>query len=73
MSAEGKPGRAGVLRLRNLAMIERIKRAEDESWSRLLEQQQTVARLGRRFAGEQGPNLEALIEYAYRLKDGERD
>ena len=53
-------------------MIERIKRAEDESWTRLLEQQQTVARLGRKFAGEQGLNAEALIEYAYRLKDGER-
>ena len=72
MSAEGKPGQpGGVLRLRNLAMIERIKRAEDESWTRLLEQQQTVARLGRRFAGDPR-GLDALIEYAYRLKDGER-
>ena len=66
MSAEGKPGRAGVLRLRNLAMIERIKRAEDESWTRLLEQQQTVARLGRKFAGEQGLNAGCPRDYQHR-------
>jgi hypothetical protein len=58
-----------VLRLRNLAMIENIRRAEDPAWTEALERQQTVARLGRRFRGEE-LSLDALLDYAYGLKDG---
>ena len=43
--------RAGeVLRLRNLVMIENIRRAEDPAWRDRLERQQVLARLGRRSA-----------------------
>ena len=58
-----------VLRLRNLAMIENIRRAEDPAWTEALERQQTVARLGRRFRGEE-LSLDALLDYAYGLKEG---
>jgi hypothetical protein len=44
---QGESG--GVLRLRNLAMIENIRRAEDPAWRERLEQQQILARLGRMF------------------------
>ena len=40
-----------VLRLRNLAMIENIRRAEDLAWRERLEQQQVLARLSRLFGG----------------------
>src|SRR4051794_28969707 len=52
-----------VLRLRNLAMIENIRRAEDPAWRDWLERQQVVARLGRRFGREATP-LEAMLEHA---------
>ena len=42
-------GSGGVLRLRNLAMVENIRRAEDPAWRERLERQQVVARLGRMF------------------------
>ena len=42
-------GSGGVLRLRNLAMIENIRRAEDPAWRERLKRQQVVARLGRMF------------------------
>ena len=48
-------GAGGVLRLRNLAMIENIRRAEDPAWRERLERQQVVARLGRLFAGGENP------------------
>ena len=61
--------RAGeVLRLRNLAMIENIRRAEDPAWRERLERQQVVARLGQRFGGGANP-LEAMSDYADRLQD----
>jgi len=59
--------KGAVLRLRNLAMIENIRRAEDPAWTEALERQQTVARLGRRFRGEE-LSLEALLDYRLALK-----
>jgi hypothetical protein len=47
-------GSDGVLRLRNLAMIENIRRAEDPAWRERLEQQQVLARLGRMFGRAEG-------------------
>jgi hypothetical protein len=38
---QGESG--GVMRLRNLAMIENIRRAEDPAWRERLEQQQVLA------------------------------
>ena len=52
-----------VLRLRNLAMIENIRRAEDPAWRERLERQQVLARLGRLFGGSVNP-LEAMSDYA---------
>ena len=60
--------RAGeVLRLRNLVMIENIRRAEDPAWRDRLERQQVVARLGQRFGRGANP-LEAMPDYADRLQ-----
>jgi hypothetical protein len=64
--AQGLPG--GVLRLRNLAMIENIRRAEDPAWRDRLEQQQVIARLGRMFARHPG-RLEAMHDHAYARKE----
>ena len=61
-----RPGE--VLRLRNLAMLENIRRAEDPAWREWLERQQVVARLGRRF-GREGNPLEAMLEHAHALKE----
>ena len=61
-------GSGGVLRLRNLAMIEHIRRAEDPAWRERLERQQVVARLGRRFGRSEDP-LGALHAYADALKE----
>ena len=66
----GKGRRGEVLRLRNLAMIEHIRRAEDAAWTEALERQQTVARLGRMFRGEQIAYGD-LVDYARHLKYGE--
>lgn len=59
--------RGEVLRLRNLAMIENIRRASDPAWREALERQQTLARLGRRFR-DQELSLDALLDYAHDLK-----
>ena len=61
--------RAGeVLRLRNLVMIENIRRAEDPAWRERLERQQVVGRLRQRFG--RGSNLlGAMPDYADRLQD----
>src|SRR5688572_10930885 len=56
-----------VLRLRNLAMIENIRRAEDPAWRERLERQQVLARLGRVFGGSANP-LEAMHEHACTLQ-----
>lgn len=70
---EDRNGRRGeVLRLRHRTMVEHIRRAEDPAWTEALERQQTVARLGRMFRDE-GMNLDAILDYAHRLKSGERD
>ncbi len=64
-----RPARSGgVLRLRNLAMIENIRRAEDPAWRERLEQQQVVARLGRMFGRAEDP-LRALQDHAHALKE----
>ncbi len=62
---------SSVLRLRNLAMIENIRRAQDPAWTEALERQQTMLRLGRRFR-DQPLSLEVLLEYAFDLKAGRR-
>ena len=62
----GGPG--GVLRLRNLAMIENIRRAEDPAWRERLERQQVVARLGRMFGRVENP-LQAMQDHADALKE----
>lgn len=72
MSAESNGRRAEVLRLRNRAMIEHIARAEDRSWTDLLERQQVVARLGRKF-GHELTSYGDLVDYAHRLKDDLRE
>ena len=58
----------GVLRLRNLAMIENIRRAEDPAWRERLERQQVVARLGRMFGGVEHP-LQAMLDHADALRE----
>jgi hypothetical protein len=60
-------GSGGVLRLRNLAMIENIRRAEDPAWLERLERQQLVARLGRMFGRAEDP-LQAMHDHAQALK-----
>lgn len=57
-----------VLRLRNLAMIENIRRAEDPAWRERLERQQVVARLGRMFGRVENP-LQALQHHADALRE----
>ncbi len=64
MKDRGQRPACEVLRLRNLAMIENIRRAEDPAWRDRLEQQQVVARLGRMFGHSENP-LEALLDHAY--------
>jgi hypothetical protein len=61
-------GSGGVLRLRNLAMIENIRRAEDPAWRERLERQQVVARLGRLFGRVENP-LQAIHDHADALKE----
>ena len=61
-------GSGGVLRLRNLAMIENIRRAEDPAWRERLERQQVVARLGRMFGHVEHP-LQALQHHADALTE----
>ena len=56
-----------VLRLRNLAMIENIRRAQDPAWRERLERQQVLARLGRLFDGSANPP-EAMHEHACALR-----
>ena len=56
-----------VLRLRNLVMIENIRRAQDPAWRERLERQQIMARLGRLFGGSVNPP-EAMSDYADRLQ-----
>jgi hypothetical protein len=63
---QGKPG--GVLRLRNLAMVENVRRAEDPAWRDRLEWQQVVARLGRMFGRAEDP-LQARRDHAEALKE----
>jgi hypothetical protein len=64
----GRGGSSGVLRLRNLAMIENIRRAEDPAWRERLERQQVVARLGRMFGRAEDP-LRALQDHAEALRE----
>jgi hypothetical protein len=56
-----------VLRLRNLAMIENIRRAEDPAWRERLERQHVLARLGRMFGRVENP-LQALQDHAEAIK-----
>jgi hypothetical protein len=63
---QGGSGR--VLRLRNLAMVENIRRAENTAWRERLEQQQVLARLGRTFGRVENP-LQAMRDHADALKE----
>jgi hypothetical protein len=69
--AEKSAGSGGVLRLRNLAMIENIRRAEDPAWRERLERQQVLVRLGRMFGRAEDP-LQALRDHAEALREGLR-
>jgi hypothetical protein len=60
-------GSGGILRLRNLGMIENIRRAEDPAWRERLERQQVVAKLGRMFGRAEDP-LQAMHDHARALK-----
>jgi hypothetical protein len=62
------PGRGEILRLRNLAMLENIRRAADPAWRARLERQQTLARLGRLFGHSDHP-LEALHDHMRALRE----
>jgi hypothetical protein len=62
-----KGGSGGVLRLRNLAMIENIRRAEDPASRERLERQQVVTKLGRMFGRAEDP-LQAMHDHAEALK-----
>jgi hypothetical protein len=68
MTTDKRRGSSGVLRLRNLAMIENIRRAQDPAWRERLERQQVVARLGRMFGHAEDP-LRALQDHAEALKE----
>ena len=72
VSDDREKPRGEVLRLRHRYMIEHVRRAEDPAWTEALERQQTVARLGRMFRGEQ-IGFADLVDYALGLKHGERD
>jgi hypothetical protein len=61
-------GSGGVLWLRNLAMIENIRRAEDPACRERLERQQVVARLGRMFGRAEDP-LQLMPNHADALKE----
>ena len=54
--------------MRNLAMIENIRRAEDPAWRKRLERQQVAARLGRMFDRGENP-LQGLQDHADALKE----
>ena len=66
--SERQGGSGGVLRLRNLAMIENIRRVEDPAWREQLERQQVVARRGRAFGRVEHP-LQAMQDHAAALKE----
>lgn len=66
--SDSQGGSGGVLRLRNLAMIENIRRAEDLAWRERLERQQVVARLGRMFGRLENPP-QAMHDHADALKE----
>ena len=66
--AEKNADSGGVLRLRNLAMVENIRRAEDPAWRERLEQQQVLARLGRVFGRVENP-LEAMHDHADAVRE----
>ena len=65
---DGQNGSGAVLRLRNLAMIENIRRAEDPAWRERLELQQVLARLGRMFDRVENP-LQAMQDHAEALRE----
>ena len=65
---ERQGGSGGVLRLRNLAMVENIRRAEDPAWREWLEQQQVLAWLGRMFGRAEDP-LQSMQDHADALKE----
>ena len=68
MSDKALPGAGGVLRLRNLAMLESIRRVADPAWRDRLERQQTLARLKHLFGRSDHP-LEALHDHARALRE----
>ena len=57
-----------VLRLRNLTLIENIRRTEDPAWREWVEPRQVLTRLGR-LCGDSANPLEAMYEYARTVKE----
>ena len=68
MSSGSAPSAGEVLRLRNLAIIENIRRTEIRHGANEVERQQVLARLGRLFGGSVNP-LKAEHEHARSLKE----
>jgi hypothetical protein len=58
---DGQSGSGRVLRLRNLAMIENIRRAESPAWRERLEQRQ-VTPVGLRASRSHAPRTKAAAE-----------
>jgi hypothetical protein len=67
----GQGGSGRVLRLRNLAMVENIRRAGDPAWRERVERQQVAARLGRLFGRVENP-LHAVHDHAAALNEDSR-
>jgi hypothetical protein len=66
--SDGQSGWGEVLRLRNLVMIENIRRAEDPAWREQLERQEVLARLGRMFGRAEDP-LQALQDHVQAVRE----
>ena len=64
---DGQSGSGRVLRLRNLAMIENIRRAESPAWRERLEQRQ-VTPVGLRASRSHAPRTKAAAERCGRPK-----
>jgi hypothetical protein len=55
-------GSGGILRLRHLTMIEKIRRAEDPTWRQRLERQEVMAKLGRMFGRARSRSRRCIIK-----------
>ena len=67
MSSRSARSAGEVLRLRNLTVIENIRRTEDPAWREWVEPQQVLTRLGP-LCGDSAKAHEAMYEYARTVK-----